>query len=296
MKRKVVVIVGPTATGKTALAIEIAKTYKGEVVSADSRQVYKGLDIGTGKVTVEEMAGIPHHLIDVANPTDVFSADDFVRLGREAIEGIVGRQKLPIIAGGTGFYIDALLGTISLPNVPIDEDFRLEVAGLSLEELNNELKTVDPERAETIDTHNRIRIVRALEIARALGAVPAPTTESLYNPLFIGITRPLPELREKIKARLDARMNAGMIEEAKKLHEGGLSYERMEALGLEYRYLARHLQGTLSYEEMLRELEKEIVQYAKRQITWFKKNKSIHWFQPEHTTEVLREVEKFLQD
>lgn len=295
MKHTVVVVVGPTASGKTALAIEIAKRYNGEVISADSRQVYEGLDIGTGKVTKEEMSGVPHHLIDVANPEDVFSAEDFVRLGREAIENIVERNKLPIIAGGTGFYIDALLGTISLPKVPTDEGFRFEVSGLSLEELNNKLKEIDPERAETIDTHNRIRIVRALEIARALGSVPRGVTESLYNTFFIGITIPLPELKEKIKTRLSARMNAGMLEEAKKLHREGLSYERMEALGLEYRYLARYLQGTLSYEDMLKELEKEIMRYAKRQMTWFKKNQSIHWLQAEQAGEALREVERFLK-
>lgn len=295
MKHKVVVVVGPTASGKTALALEIAKAYNGEVISADSRQVYTGLDIGTGKVTKEKMASVPHHLIDVANPEDIFSAQDFVRLGREAVEEIAERKKLPIIAGGTGFYIDALLGTVSLPNVPIDESFRLEAAGLSLEELNNKLKTIDPERTKTIDTRNRTRVVRALEIARALGRVPVLQPEKLYDISYIGLTLPQEKLRERIRARLMKRMEDGMLEEVKKLHREGLSYERMEALGLEYRYLARHLQGTLSYEEMLGELEKEIVQYAKRQMTWFKKNKSIHWFQPKQTKEALKEIGKFLK-
>ncbi len=290
---KVIAILGPTASGKTALSIKIAKALGGEIISADSRQVYKELDIGSGKVTYAEMDGIPHHLIDVADPKETFSAAEYVRLGRETLDAVLARHKIPILVGGTGFYIDALLGTITLPDVPPNPALRLELSALSLEELNARLKKLDPERAETIDTKNPVRLIRAIEIAQALGTVPKTSEQSLYDVLYIGITFSLDELNEKIHTRLLERMKAGMLEEAKHLHEGGLSWERMEELGLEYRYMARHLQGQISYDEMLTELESEIRHYAKRQITWFKHNKNIHWMAPEETTSVIQVIKNF---
>ncbi|MES2014824.1 MAG: tRNA (adenosine(37)-N6)-dimethylallyltransferase MiaA [Patescibacteria group bacterium] len=287
MERKVIVIAGPTAAGKTGLSIEIAKTLGGEIVSADSRQVYRGLNLGTGKITPQEMEGIPHHLLDVADPKDTFSASDFVRLGRGAIDDILKRGKVPIIVGGTGFYIDALLGSISLPEVPADPAFRFQLSGFSLEELNAKIKKLDPEKAKTIDTKNPVRLIRAIEIARALGAVPPSAPEKIYDTLFIGLTLPQEELKTRIHTRLLGRVEEGMLEEAKSLHAKGLSFERMEELGLEYRYMARHLNGDMTQGEMLESLEKEIVQYAKRQITWLKRNKDIHWFRPEQKEEIL---------
>ncbi len=290
---KVICIVGPTASGKTALSIAIAQATGGEIVSADSRQVYKGLDIGTGKITRAEQKGVPHHLLDVADPKDVFAASDFVRLGRHAIDEIVTRGKIPIIVGGTGFYIDALLGTISLPQVPPNEALRKELEALNLEELVERLKQLDSFRAETVDVNNRPRVVRAIEIAEALGSVPPPNPNPLYETVYIGLTVPLEELRERIHTRLLQRFENGMLEEAKTLNTSGLSYERMETLGLEYRYMARHLQGLLSYEEMVEQLEKEIVAYAKRQLTWFKRNKNIHWLLPDEKEKAIELVVNF---
>ncbi|MBP6946407.1 MAG: tRNA (adenosine(37)-N6)-dimethylallyltransferase MiaA [Candidatus Pacebacteria bacterium] len=294
MKEKIIVILGPTAVGKTSISIEIAKALDGEVVSADSRQVYRGLDIGSGKVTPPEMDGVPHHLIDIANPEEVFSVSDYLHLGRQALSDILMRKKVPVVVGGTGFYIDALLGTISLPNVPADQDLRTKLSGFSLEELNAELQNLDPERIKTIDTKNPVRLIRAIEIARVLGATPPSHSEKLYDIAYIGLTLPSEELGRKIHNRLLERLQAGMLEEATQLHKNGLSWERMEGLGLEYRYMARHLQGHISYEEMIAQLELEIRHYAKRQMTWFKRNKNIVWFSPAQKQEILDYSIKFI--
>ncbi len=292
-KLKVIAIVGPTASGKSALGIFLAQKICGEVVSADSRQVYKGLDIGTGKVTKKEMAGVPHHLLDVASPKVVFTADDFKKQATQVIEKISKNNNIPIVVGGTGFYVDTLTGRFVLPEVPPNPALRKKLEKKSTEQLFAMLEKKDPARAKTIDKHNPVRLVRALEIAAALGKSPEPTTESPYDVLWLGITFPLPALYKRISKRLAARMQQGMIVEAKRLHKAGLSYTRMEMLGLEYRYLARHLQGKLSKEEMLAELEQEIKKYAKRQLTWFKKNKEINWVA--NKTEALRLAKAFLK-
>lgn len=301
--KKVIVIVGPTASGKTALSVALAKAIRGEVVSADSRQVYKGLNIGTGKITKKEMRGIPHHLIDVADPKEVFSASDFVTLGRAAIQDITSCEKTPIVVGGTGFYIDALLGTMSFPNVPPHNDLRKKLQGSTLKELNALLKKLDPQKIRTIDRKNPVRLVRAIEIAKALGRVPKFKPKKLYNVLYIGTSLPLEQLKKKIRTRLcarlrgargQARMRQGMLQEARNLHDKGLSYKRMERLGLEYRYMARYLQGKISKKEMRVELEKEIVRYAKRQITWFRKNKDIHWYAPAEKQKILARAKEFI--
>lgn len=289
---KVIALVGPTAVGKTALGVEIAKAVGGEIISADSRQVYRGLDIGTGKVTREEMQGIPHHLIDVADPNETFTAADFLKLGRTSISEISARGKVPIIVGGTGFYIDTLLGRMTPAAVPPDQAVRDQLSAFSLEKLQRELKHLDPERYATIDIKNRRRLERAIEIARLKPGSWKLEAESLYDILWLGLTLPLPELRKKIHSRLFVRIRDGMLEEARRLHADGLSYERMEDLGLEYRYMARHLTGKLPYDAMVKQLEKEIIAYAKRQMTWFKKNKEIRWFAPHEKAKIVRALEE----
>ncbi len=275
--QKVIAIVGQTATGKTALGIRLAQKLGGEIVSADSRQVYRGLDLGTGKVTPEETEGIPHHLIDVCEPTEHFTVHDFVRLGRAAISEIAARGKVPVVVGGTGLYVDALLGRVSLDSPAADPELRAKIANYTHEELQAELERVDPERYAKVDVANPRRLQRALEIAyTSQPASPLPTVR--YAVKWLGLTLPREALQERIKTRLTARLDAGMLDEARALYARGLSYERMEELGLEYRYMARHLKGELSYEEMISKLESEIYKYAKRQMTWFKRNTDIQWF------------------
>jgi tRNA dimethylallyltransferase len=276
----IVVITGPTATGKSALAVKLAKKRNGEVISADSRQVYKGLDIGTGKVTKREMLGVRHHLLDVCSPKKVFTAHDFARLGRAAIADIHARGKLPIICGGTGFYIDALLGRVSLADVQRNESLRSRLEKKSAAQLYALLKKRDPKRAAQMDTpserNNRVRLIRALEIASARpstnfrGRVGVVDTVE-YEVEWVYVDRPDPILRKRIHDRLVERMKAGMVAEARRMHEKGLSWKRMEALGLEYRYLSRYLRGQMNKAEMLRQLEAEIWHYAKRQRTWWRR-------------------------
>ncbi len=293
-KPKIIAIVGPTAVGKTSFSLILAEKLGAEIVSADSRQVYRGLDIGSGKATSEERSRIPHHLLDVAEPDDVFTAADFVRLGREAIADIARRGKVPLLVGGTGFYIDALIGTVSLADVPPNAELRETLQGQAADELYARLREEDHAAANRIDSRNPVRLIRALEIIEALGEVPASHPEALYDVLSIGLTLPNEMLKQRIHERLADRLDAGMLNEAKRLHAEGVSYERMETLGLEYRYMARHLEGMLSYQEMKDELDKEIWRYAKRQMTWFKRNTSMLWIAPDERETAFAKAEAFL--
>lgn len=280
IKPKIIVILGPTATGKSDLAVKLARKLNGEVISADSRQVYKGLDIGTGKVTEAEMSGIPHHLLDVADSRRQFSVTRYVRLAEKAIKQIHAHGKLPIICGGTGFYIQALVDGITIPEVPPNAKLRAELEKLSTKEMFARLEKLDPVRASTIDIHNPRRLVRAIEIATTLGKVPVIDTKSnhsKYDATFIGLNISYDELKVRIMTRLLKRLDAGMLDEARKLHEDGLSWKRMEDLGLEYRYMSRHLQGKISMPEMIEQLHTEICHYAKRQMTWFKRDRRVRW-------------------
>jgi tRNA dimethylallyltransferase len=235
------------------------------------------MDIGTGKITEEEMKGIPHHLLDVASPKRTFTVAQYKQKSDEVVKNILKQGKLPIFCGGTGFYIQAVTDGVILPEVKPNPLLRKQLTKLGADELFLRLKKIDPERAETIDAKNPRRLVRAIEIVEGLCKVPTLRTDPPYETLFIGIEAENGLLRERIHKRLLTRMDQGMTDEAVRLHAEGLSWKRMEDLGLEYRYLARHIQGKISKDEMLAELELEIMHYAKRQYTWFRKNKRIHW-------------------
>ncbi len=296
-KPKAIAVVGPTSSGKTSLSITLAKKFNGEVISADSRQVYKELDLGTGKVTVEEMDGVPHHLLDIADPSIQYNAAEFELDATAAILDIQSRNHLPIIAGGTFFYLDMLRGKHKVPAVPPNNTFRLKLASLSNEELFAELERLDISRAETIDQHNRPRLIRALEIIDTLGHVPkVKETGSPYDWLVIGINIDKLILHKNIHDRINQRFDAGMVTEVETLHKNGLSYERMHELGLEYRYIAMYLQRQISYQDMLEKLETKTRQYAKRQMTWLKKDQEIEWFEPGNEDSVFKLVEGFLYD
>lgn len=297
MKPKVIVIVGPTASGKSDFAVELARRIGGEVVSADSRQVYTGLDIGTGKITEKEMRGVPHHMLDVASPRRVFTAHDYVRKARPILADIIRRGKVPIICGGTGFYIDALLGRIQLPDTPASPALRKELKAKTAPELYETLRKLDPRRAESIDRHNPVRLIRAIEIATALGSVPPMKIQPLpYDVVWFGVCTPEASWRAAVRVRLLSRMKAGMLNEARQLHAEGLSYRRMEELGLEYRHLARLLKGEVSESAMLEALERDIVRYGKRQRTYLRKNKHIVWLPENVRTDRVTTAEKQLQE
>jgi tRNA dimethylallyltransferase len=269
-KPKVTIIAGPTSSGKTSLAINIAKEKDGEVISADSRQTYIGLDLSTGKVTREEANGIPHHLIDIRHPNDALTLHDWRGLAIAAIEDILSRDKHPIIAGGTGFYLTALIQNSTLPDVPANPQLRDQLRQLPIGVLQQKLKALDPERLAAIDKKNPVRLIRAIEVATALGKVPPiERQESPYDFELITLLPDRDILRQSITARLQARLDAGMVDEIKRVHDDmGVSWERLEELGLEMRYVALHLQSKLTYEDMVSQLDTAIWQYAKRQYTW----------------------------
>lgn len=264
---KVIVILGQTATGKSALAIKIAKKINGEVISADSRQVYKGLDIGTGKVTKKEMLGIPHHLIDVASPKKKFTVLEYQRLTNRALQKIIEKGKTPIICGGTGFYIDAVTKGIVLPEVQPNKKLRQELNKKTPEELFKMLQKLDSARAKNIDAKNKVRLIRAIEIAKALGKVPKiKETKPEYEFIKIGLFLPQDKLKKKVQARVKNMFKAGLLKEIKKLKKAGVTAKRLTEFGFEYN------------EPTEEKVVTQTIKYAKRQITWFKRDKEIKWF------------------
>jgi tRNA dimethylallyltransferase len=251
------------------------------------------MDLGTGKIKKYEMFGIPHHLLDVINPNARFSVQKYKQLAEKEIEKIIKKQKLPIICGGTGFYIDAVTKNISLPEVPPNYELRKKLEKKSTEALFKILKKLSPARAKNIDKHNKVRLIRAIEIAKALGKVPSiKERPSKYDFTYIGLDLPNEELKKNINIRLFARIKKGMINEVKKLHQNGVSWKRLESFGLEYRQIALYLQNKITRVQMLKTLENEIWHYAKRQRTWFKRNKDIKWFEPKDKNKILKEVKR----
>jgi tRNA dimethylallyltransferase len=296
MKEKILVICGPTATGKSALAVELAKCFGGEVISADSRQVYRGLDIGSAKITPDEMQGVPHHMIDSADPHDTYTVAQFQEEAREKMRSIFSRGHLPIICGGTGMYIDALVSETSFPTVPPDHLLRQELENYETRRLFELLKDHDPKRAKSIDPNNRPRLIRALEIATHLGSVPEITSpESPYSTLWIGLTLPKEILQQRIITRINDRIPT-LFEEIKKLNAAGVTFERLSSFGLEYRYGSEYVQGNITQEQFTELLATKTWQFAKRQMTWFKKNNNIHWFDPLAQKEkILNQVQDFMK-
>jgi len=294
-KPKIIAIVGQTASGKSDLAVILARKFNGEVISADSRQVYRGMNIGTGKITKREMRGVPHHLLDVASPRSTFTVAQYKKRAERAINDILRRGKLPTLCGGTGYYIQAVTKNTSIPAVKPDEALRARLERTGTPELFAMLTRLDRRRAGEIDRHNRHRLIRAIEIANHLGSVPPLATSSPYDVLSIGIKTDDTKLKERITLRLQARIRVGMVAEARRLHSEGVSWKRMEELGLEYKYLALHLQGKLSRADMEEQLTTAIWQYARRQKTWFKRDTTIRWVTAQETKKAERLTKEFLR-
>ncbi len=271
--KKIIVVLGQTATGKSALSVKIAKKLNGEIISADSRQVYKGLDIGTGKLSQKDMRGVAHHLLDVANPKRKFSVAEYQKKATSAIADILKRGKTPIICGGTGFYIDAITKGVVFPEVPPDHKLRAGLAPRSCEELLAILKKLDPKRARNIDARNKIRLIRAIEIANALGQVPSLTkARPSYEFIKIGLYRPPDDLRTKVEKRVRGMFEDGLLFEIKRLENSGISKRRLKELGFEY------------FEPTPEKVISETMKYAKRQMTWWKRDKEIKWFEASKST------------
>jgi tRNA dimethylallyltransferase len=303
-KPKIIVITGPTASGKSDCAVLVAeflnrslageKALTGaEILSADSRQVYKLLDVYSNKTTTEEMHGVPHHGLSIASPRRTFSVSQYQAYGRKVLRQMFRSHKLPIICGGTGYYIDSLLFESQFPEVKPNSELRKKLEKQSTEELFVQLQKLDPRRAETIDANNPHRLIRALEIVLSTGKpVPELVQNSPYEILMIGLKPSDEIIQEKLKKRIAKKLDA-MIEEVKQLHEQEhISFAQFEKLGMGYRLLAQFIKGEISKEQLSEQIYREEWHYVRRQMTWFRRNKSIMWI--EKPAEAIDLAEKFI--
>lgn len=285
-KIPVAAVVGPTATGKTRLAVELALRFGGEVISADSMQIYRDLDVGTAKPTAAEMRGVPHHLIDFLDPSQPFSVADYVRLASENITEIRKRGKLPIVAGGTGLYVRSLLGGLNFSPQGRDEALREKLREKAEREgpqaLLEELRTFDPESAERIHPNNVGRVIRAIEVYRVTGVMMTEqmrrsrATPPPYDTAFIGLTyRDRAKLYRAIDRRVDDMMSAGLLREAQMVFSMELPCTAAQAIG--YKEFFPYFRGECALEDSVAEVKRESRRYAKRQLTWFRRDASVEW-------------------
>ena len=289
-KPKIIAIIGTTASGKSDLGIHLAQKFNGEVVSCDSRQVYKGLDLGSGKVTKEEQKLAVHHMLDVVVPGTKYSVADFQKAAYKCIDDIISRGKLPILDGGTGLYVRAITDGYNFVNIKPNEKLRKELENLSRDELIKKAITLGEDEAEA-QKLSPSHLVRRIE---KLSEKDQKTENNpKYEVLKIGLTFPREELKQKIKQRIDKRLPLGLIEEVKGLLDSGVSVEFLDNLGLEYRYISRYLTGKISYSEFYESLQKDTNAFAKRQMTWFKKDYPV-WL--DTSKDINGQAEKLVQD
>ncbi|MES5956171.1 tRNA (adenosine(37)-N6)-dimethylallyltransferase MiaA [Bacillus fungorum] len=305
-REKVAVIIGPTAVGKTKLSIDLAKALNGEIISGDSMQIYRTMDIGTAKVTKEEMDGIPHYMVDIKNPEESFSVAEFQERVREHIREITERDKLPIIVGGTGLYIQSVLFDYQFTDDAGDIIYREQMEKLALERgveyVHKELQKVDPESAERIHVNNVRRVIRALEIFHTTGEkmsdqLEKQENELLYDVSLIGLTMDREMLYDRINLRVDIMMEQGLLEEVEGLYNRGIrDCQSIQAIG--YKEIYDYFEGRVSLEEAVSQLKTNSRRYAKRQLTWFRNKMDVTWFDVtdgEKTSEILRYIEGKLQ-
>lgn len=294
MLPKLIVVEGTTASGKSDFGVELALRYGGEIISADSRQVFRGLDLGSGKITPEETKGVPHHLIDVCDAGSFFSMADFQKLAYEAIDDVIARGKLPFLVGGTGLYVASVADGYVMSDRMPDLAYRAELEKLTTEELYAKLLKAVP--GTDVDPRNRNRVMRVLEKIHD-GDDATPTKQARYDTLRLGVTWDRAVVRQRIDERLDRRIEMGMIEEVKGLLDAGVSEEYMIKLGLEYKFVTQYLRGDYTLEEMKGLLATAIKQFAKRQMIWFRRDPSIQWL--DMTNDPLKQacekIDAFLQ-
>ena len=295
MLPKLIVVEGTTASGKSDFGVELALRYGGEIISADSRQVFRGLDLGSGKITPEETRGVPHHLIDVCDAGSFFSMADYQKLAYEAIDGVIARGRIPFLVGGTGLYVASVADGYVMSDRMPDLEYRAELEKLTTEELYVMLRSLVPDT--DVDPRNRNRVMRVLEKIHD-GDDVTPTKQARYDTLRLGVTWDRAVVRQRIDERLDRRIELGMIEEVKGLLDTGVSEEYMIKLGLEYKFVTQYLRGDYSsLEEMKALLATAIKQFAKRQMIWFRRDPSIQWLDMtgDPVGEACRRIDAFLQ-
>lgn len=300
MREKLLVIVGPTAVGKTALSIELAKRLNGEIISGDSMQVYKGMDIGTAKITPEEMEGIPHYLIDTHYPDEAFSAAEFQQRATRLIAEINGRGKLPVIAGGTGLYIQSVIYQYEFSDAKQDEALRTRLEELAEKQGNQalhlRLQAIDPITAERLHPNDVKRVIRAIEIYELTGTTMAEyqkrANQSPYQLCLLGLTMERDRLYARINRRVDIMMEQGLEREVRALLEQGYSKDLVSMQGIGYKEMAEYVEGRLSLTDAVELIKKNSRNFAKRQLTWFRSMKEIHWVDVEEQQNKEEFVEK----
>ena len=293
-KQKLIAVVGTNASGKSGLGVTLAEKYGGEIVSADSRQVFRGLDLGSGKISPEETRGVPHHLIDVCDPGDFFSMHDFQRLAYEAIDGIIERGRLPFLVGGTGLYVASVTEGYVMSDAAPDLEYRAYLETFETPALYDMLIRAVPDI--DVEPRNRNRVMRLLEKLHA-GDDHIPRSQPRYDCLKLGVTWDRETLRRRIDERLSRRLDQGMIEEVRGLIDDGVSIEFLMKLGLEYRFITQYLTGEIPRrEDMVEQLSTAIKQFAKRQMTWFRRDKAIIWLDMtgDPAAQACAEIDKFL--
>lgn len=293
-KPKLIVILGPTAVGKTALSIKLAKKFKGEIVSADSRQVYKEMDIGTGKVTKKEMKGVPHYLLDIASPKRHFSVAEHQKMAQESINKILKKPfvhtqgKVPFLVGGSPFYIYSVVEGWLFPKMKPDWKLRRKLERKSKEELFSILKQLDKERAKTIEKENKRRLIRAIEIAETFGKIPKLRKNPQFDCLLIGVKKSKEELKDRISKRVNKMIKLGLEKEVKKLVRKYGWIPLLRTIG--YGEWLPYLEGKENKKEVGEKIKRNTFQFAKRQMTWFQRDKRIHWLKN------YKEAEKLIKD
>ncbi len=305
-KQFVIVICGPTASGKTALSVELAKEFDAEIISADSMQIYKGMDIATAKPSLEERQGIPHYLMDFLDPSESFSVADYVRLGHERIKDIASRGKVPMIVGGTGLYISSLINNIRFEESECDYAYREELRLLAEEKGNgyllDMLREIDPVTAAALHENNQSRVIRALEVYKVTGKTMSQTQEesrtepSPYEPCMIALDYDREQLYDRINRRVDVMMEMGLIDEAKNFFSKGNLPTAAQAIG--YKELSPYFKGEKELAECIDHLKQETRKYAKRQLTWFRKDDRIHWIKASDTVpfrEIFENAKKYIK-
>lgn len=277
-KPKLIVILGPTASGKTDLSIKLAKRFNGQIISADSRQIYKYMDLGTGKITKSQMQGIKHYMLDIIKPDQKYSVGQFKKDATLCIKKVIKAKKLPMLVGGSAMYLYSIINGQEFPETVVDWDKRKTLEEKPLDELSEILKKLDINRFNTIQKENKRRVIRAIEIAEQLGSVPQIKNNPEFDCLIIGIKKDGNNLRQAIKKRILKRIKQGMIDEVKALHDKKrIPWEKLDEFGLEYRWIAKYLQNQISKDEMLMHLEADIWRFSKHQMSWFNKDKNIRW-------------------
>lgn len=294
MKTQVLFILGPTAVGKTAVSVEIAKLFDGEIISCDSVQIFRGLDIGSAKVMEEEKQGIPHHLIDIKEPTETFTSFQFVEEMKKKITEITSRGKLPIVVGGTSLYVKSLILNYNFGGVGVDEEFRDKLNKLleekGLESLYERLSSEDKTLAENIDRHNPQRVIRALEISHFKGE--KKTSESEIYALVFALTLDRKTLYERINKRVDIMLKNGLIEEVKSLKDAGVTRECQSMKAIGYKEVYAYLDGEISYDEMAELIKKHSRNYAKRQLTFLRGMDNVNYIDVENLNDAIKEISK----